>query len=91
MEEKNTKEREVHEAWKRLREHQFKRKKGRGKEIKNVKTIFLFILLIAVFVLFYLLIGLLTKEEVLKSSGIDDHTIRIEIRELDKDTGKNKK
>ena len=91
MEEKNTKEREVQEAWKRLKEHQFKRKKGRSKEIKNVKTIFMFILLIAVFVLFYLLIGVLTKEEVSKSSGADNNTIRIEIRELDKDTGKNRK
>jgi|GEM_PF-1821154 hypothetical protein len=91
MEEKNTKEREVQEAWKRLKENQFKRKKGRSKEIKNVKTIFLFVLLIAVFVLFYLLIGVLTKEEVSKSSGVNDHTIRIEIRELDKDTGKNRK
>ena len=91
MEEKNTKEREVQEAWKRLKEHQFKRKKGRSKEIKNVKTIFMFILLIAVFFLFYLLIGVLTKEEVSKSSGADNNTIRIEIRELDKDTGKNRK
>ena len=91
MEEKNTKEREVQEAWKRLKEHQFKRKKGRSKGIKNVKTIFMFILLIAVFVLFYLLIGVLTKEEVSKSSGADNNTIRIEIRELDKDTGKNRK
>lgn len=81
MEMNKEREKEAREAWRRLKENQSKRREKLRRDITNIKTIFLFILVIIIFIVFYFLIQFFTKEEAYIKSERND-LIRIELKDI---------
>ncbi|HUU50337.1 MAG TPA: hypothetical protein VMW81_05220 [Nitrospinota bacterium] len=79
---------EAREAWRRLKENQSKRREKLRRDITNIKTIFLFILVIIIFVVFYFLIQLYIKEDTYIKSKRDD-LIRIELKDIEQSKEKS--
>jgi cell division protein FtsL len=88
MEMNQEREKEVREAWRRLKENQSKRREKLRRDITNIKTIFLFILVIIIFVVFYFLIQLYIKEDTYIKSKRDD-LIRIELKDIEQSKEKS--
>lgn len=88
MEMNQEREKEAREAWRRLKENQSKRREKLRRDITNIKTIFLFILVIIIFVVFYFLIQLYIKEDTYIKSKRDD-LIRIELKDIEQSKEKS--
>jgi len=88
MEMNQERKKEAREAWRRLKENQSKRREKLRRDITNIKTIFLFILVIIIFVVFYFLIQLYIKEDTYIKSKRDD-LIRIELKDIEQSKEKS--